>query len=780
MPEGQTALERIQAAILALEELEPIAIPPGDRSIQIHRCHSPMREMEVLHDQLLDMFERYPDLKPEQVVVMAPDIDRYAPYVQAVFGTQPTEFRRIPYTIADRSARRNSRFLEGFFALLELRKSRLSTLDVMNLLDYPGYKERFGISESELGMMERWIEEAGIRWGIDAENRRELGLPAYPENTWKFGIHRLLLGYAMPGGGRELFGNILPYDAIEGSEARTLGKLIAFTDKLFDWLRRLGRPQSLFEWKALLYEMLEQMMLPDEDGSLELQALRQAIENLAGQGIDGGFEEPVSLEVFQACLAAQLTHRGAGSGFLAGGVTFCAMLPMRSIPARVVCMIGMDNEHFPRHSQDPTFDLIAKYPRRGDRSRRNDDKYLFLESLLSSRLIYYISYLGLNTQNNDEIEPSVLVSELIDCLESAFIAPVTGQSVRSSFETNHRLQAFSPGYFEGDKALFSYSVENRDAARRHVQPSRPRAFFPAPLPPGAEEVRDESQIDVNGLALFFGHPARFLLQHRLELRLDPPATSGNDREQFVPRGLERYQIEQDVFEARLADGIQPDGLAVQKAAGRLPHGRVGEVVYDRIRRDVEEFVEKLRELPPADRLQSLEVDLAVGGSALTGRLQQVGQTGLIDVRFARQRARDLLRTWIRHLAFCQANPPGVEPQSFLLTKTGGWHMSAPQAAQGLLADLVDIFRRGMTEPLPFFPESAYQYALQKIQRGKSDVQALQYARGTWEGAQRRRGESDDPYYRLCFENRDPIGEDFAQLSERVYGPLLAHCRQTGR
>ena len=228
-----------------------------DTSIQIHSCHSPMREIEVLHDNLLAMFEEDPDLVPKDIVVMAPDIESYAPFVQAVFDAHTDEALRIPFTIADRGLRKESRIIEGFLSILDLKGSRLGTTRVMALLESAGIKERFGLSESDIEIAERWIKETNIRWGMDADFRRKLGLPGFSENTWKAGIERLLLGYAMPGLDRNLFSGILPYDPMEGGDVKILGKFLNFLDRVFTCIGSLDPPRTLSDWHVKLVEILE-------------------------------------------------------------------------------------------------------------------------------------------------------------------------------------------------------------------------------------------------------------------------------------------------------------------------------------------------------------------------------------------------------------------------------------------------------------------------------------------------------------------------------------------
>ncbi len=211
VPPNDTMLGQIQRDIFELHDPTggtPRAVAPADRSLQIHSCHSPMREMEVLHDQLLALFAQQPGLKPHDVVVMAPELGKYAPFIDAVFDTAP-EALRIPFSVSDRGARAENGVLDTFLSILEAAGSRFTASSVMSILESSALQRRFELAESDLEIIRTWIDETGIRWGIDASQRSDLGLPAFAQNSWRAGLDRLLLGYAAPARGEKLFEGIL-------------------------------------------------------------------------------------------------------------------------------------------------------------------------------------------------------------------------------------------------------------------------------------------------------------------------------------------------------------------------------------------------------------------------------------------------------------------------------------------------------------------------------------------------------------------------------------------
>jgi exodeoxyribonuclease V gamma subunit len=765
----------IQSDILNLRDRKVTADHAKDQSqhsIQIHCCHSPMREIEVLHDNLLAMFDENPHLMPKDIVVMTPDIEVYAPFIQAVFEAQTDERLRIPFSIADQNARSQSRLIDGFFSLLDLKGSRVSAARVMRLLESPGVKERFKLDITDIEVVERWIRDTRIRWGIDDSSRQKLGLPAVSENTWQAGIGRLLLGYAMPGKNQRMFEGILPYDNVEGNEIHSFGKFLNFIDCVFRYAGELKRPKQLKQWCTVLKHLLDDFFLPDEDTEREIRSLRNILDDLSRRQTEIGFDEQLEFEPVRFYLGQRLDKMSFGSGFMTGGVTFCAMLPMRSIPFKVVCLVGMNSDRFPRDFQPLTFDLIAKHPQPSDRSRRNDDKYLFLESIISARKKLYISYVGQNIQDNSRIPPSVLVSELLDAIEKGFDLP--GQDILKQVVTFHRLQAFSTQYFKNDAKLFSYSEENRDAAACMSKPEKPTPLITRILPLTPMEKEVLHQLDLETLCHFFSNPARFLLQQRLEIYLEKTTPLTDKREDFELNFLNKYLVEQNMLHSKLKGRDLNDYRPIQLAMGQLPHAKVGTFYYNEMSIDVEHFVSKIEPFTDRKIADPIEARIEINGFRLQVRLPEIYERGLIQVRYAKQRAQDILKSWIYHLAFCEVLPQKQTPTSVLICKDIAWQFNPVNLHRKFLADLLEVFKHGLEKPLHFFPNSSLEYVQQEQLKGKSKTTALKMARRKWSSTDFARGESDDPYYDICFKIYDPFDASFQEIAKTIFKPLLAN------
>lgn len=777
-------------AVCRFDELsQPIPATPlaaDDVSVQIHACHSPLREVEVLHDQLLALFQRYPDLEAGDVVVMTPDIELYAPAIRAVFTTAESE-RRIPFGVADRPLRAESALAAAFLSLLELPGGRFTVNRVMALLEAPVIQRRFGLCEADLPLIADWLRQTGVRWGIDGASRAALELPPTTEHTWKAGLERLLLGFALPAEGCRLYEQVLPFDAIEGESARIMGRLQHFARQLFELQHVLAGDKTVPAWRQVLQQLLDEFIAAADVHEQERETVRATLAKLEECAAQAGFNGAVPLAVVRAWLTQNLDEREGAEGFLSGGVTFCEMTPMRSIPFRVVCLLGLNHDSYPRPQRQVDFDLLTRYPRRGDRSHRQEDRYLFLEALLAARDALYISYVGSNIRDNAPIPPSVLVSELLDYIRQGFYPKDNPSGDPAALlVTRHPLQPFSRRYFEqspeGGARLFSYSRLLGQAAREQGRGQQEAApLFRRPLPEPEDEFR---RLDLQALISFFHNPARYLLRNRLKvtLREGEPVLPTSE-----PFQLERFvedDIRRDLLKLQLAGRGSGDILPIVRAKGLLPHGQIGQSLYSREARRVKPLL-ALCGPDVGQSNKTYEVDLSLGEFHLTGWLNQLSADGLLLVEAKPLSARYYLTLWIRHLALNCLKPHGVARISVWqglseedekkrqelgpVAEKGRLELGPVAEPEAMLLDLLRLYWDGLREPLQFFPRSALAYML----AGK-EQDPLEQAHKRWRGGEKTWGESEDIYYRLAFRGRQPLDAEFAALSKRVFDPLLAH------
>lgn len=768
-PDGHSLLSCVQSDILNLRDAQPAPGLSADASIRIHACHSPVREVEVLQDQLLSMLEEDPQLEPGDIIVMTPDIEIYAPLISAVFGAPADPRHRIPFSIADRGPHRESGCLRTVFLLFGLRDSRFGAGEILRLLEAPVVSKRFGLENAHLRRIEQWVRAARICWGEDQDNQAALGLPRHPHNTWKAGIERLLLGYALPSRETEVFHGIRGTDAIEGSDARVIGPFLDFLEQVFACSARLRQMRRLDEWRGEIREMLCAFFPDDDETEADLQRIRRLLDEMVDWAASAGFNAEVAAEVVRAFLFERLDGEGAGRGFMTGGVTFCSMLPMRTVPFKVVCLVGMNHDAYPRESRQLTFDLIAQAPRPGDRSRRDDDKYLFLESLLSARHRFYISYVGQSIQDNSSIPPSVVVSELIDLLQSGYGLPADPGC--GGLITRHRLQAFSSDYFKKGTGLFSYSAEDMQACSAAAVAAPPQPFVPEPIALTDEEAAAWSWADLGQLAAFFANPTRFFVRNRLSVRLDPPPASAADSEPFSIEGLERFDMGSRLLDQRLRGLHSAELFAAVRADGRLPHGALGEVEFGNLWAEVEHFARRLDALRLSASARTMDAQWDIAGFHLSARVSGITDSGCLRYRFGKLRAKDQLELWLLHLALCLASPGTGSCESVFIGTDRTLRLKRIPSSRIVLETLLDIYRQGLERPLCFFPMSSLEYA-RTLRATSSPRRAMGAARSIWDGNGMQPGEGADPYYRRCFDTGDPLCGEFEELSRRVFDPFL--------
>jgi exodeoxyribonuclease V gamma subunit len=765
-PGEDSLLHQIQSDILNLSGAEEgvarVPLDRDDHSVQIHSCHSPMREIEVLHDHILSFLDKESDITPRDIVVMTPDIETYAPYITAVFDGDQDPSVKIPYSIADRCLRNEGRIAPVLLKLLDLPGSRFTAVLLFDILGTVPVKKRFGLGDEDLDMIRGWLENTSIRWGIDEQTRIRLGLPAYRENSWRAGLDRLLLGYAMTAEGERLFLGLLPYDEIEGAPAQVLGRLIEFVNKIDALADNLLKPRRLDAWRRELLKILDDFMAADDETAREIATINATLAFMAELGEQAGFDEQVELKVVRAWLTERLDQEEKGLGFMTGGVTFCAMLPMRSIPFRVVALIGMNDGAFPRRNPSLGFDLIARKPERGDRSLRDEDRYLFLEAILSARDCLYISYVGRSIKDNSELPPSVLVSELIDTIDRGFTAAGEG-GIPERLVTRHPLQAFSRRYFSDASPLFSYASDNYQALlAKEEGPRGAVEFLTVPLPdPGVKDV------SLWQLVRFFENPARYFLENRLKIRCEDFLAPLGEREPFSLDGLTAYELKEDLLDIALEGGDPRDFLPVARSRGMIPPARHGEILFTGVCVEVDRFAKRVQKGAEGENLlPPLDVDLAIGDFRLDGRLDGIRPSRMIRYRCAKLKAKDVLRGWIEHLALNAVSAPGYPRQTLLIMMDQTVAFAPVDDSRAVLETFLAMYGKGLTLPLRFFPAAALAYA-------EDQKWDLKKAYREWEDGYNIPGEGRDPYFRLCF-GRDPFNEEFESVARTLLVSLVRH------
>ncbi|EMU81015.1 exodeoxyribonuclease V, gamma subunit [Escherichia coli MP021017.5] len=751
-------------------------LDPLDSSITFHVCHSPQREVEVLHDRLLAMLEEDPTLTPRDIIVMVADIDSYSPFIQAVFGSAPAD-RYLPYAISDRRARQSHPVLEAFISLLSLPDSRFVSEDVLALLDVPVLAARFDITEEGLRYLRQWVNESGIRWGIDDDNVRELELPATGQHTWRFGLTRMLLGYAMESAQGE-WQSVLPYDESSGLIAELVGHLASLLMQLNIWRRGLAQERPLEEWLPVCRDMLNAFFLPDAETEAAMTLIEQQWQAIIAEGLGAQYGDAVPLSLLRNELAQRLDQERISQRFLAGPVNICTLMPMRSIPFKVVCLLGMNDGVYPRQLAPLGFDLMSQKPKRGDRSRRDDDRYLFLEALISAQQKLYISYIGRSIQDNSERFPSVLVQELIDYIGQSHYLP--GDEALNCDESEARVKAhltclhtrmpFDPqNYQPGERQ--SYAREWLPAAS---QAGKAHSEFVQPLPFTLPET-----VPLETLQRFWAHPVRAFFQMRLQVNFRTEDSEIPDTEPFILEGLSRYQINQQLLNALVEQDDAERLFRRFRAAGDLPYGAFGEIFWETQCQEMQQLADRV--IACRQPGQSMEIDLACNGVQITGWLPQVQPDGLLRWRPSLLSVAQGMQLWLEHLVYCASGGNG-ESRLFL-RKDGEWRFPPLAAEQALhyLSQLIEGYREGMSAPLLVLPESGGAW-LKTCYDAQNDAMldddsTLQKARTkflqAYEGNMMVRGEGDDIWYQRLWRQLTPeTMEAIVEQSQRFLLPLF--------
>lgn len=755
-------------------------VQEDDRSISIHSCHSPMREVEVLLDNLLTLFNLDISLEPHDVVVVIPNIQEYAPYIQAIFGEAPRA-RHIPFNISEQIALGSHALHAAFLKLLALPSSRFRADELFSLLELPAVAANFSIELEQLPKVRRWIREAGICWGLSGQDSQVAELLESGQNSWDVGLQRMLLGYAMDSR-HGIFRNLLPYNETAGAEAELVGGLAAFLEQISYWRRKLAEPRTLSEWQECCRELTAAFFQENEASKEWLLDLAMQWERWIAPGVTAGYSSPVAVELLHDALTIQFAKQESRKRIRLGVVNFCSTMTLRAVPFKVVAMLGMNEEIFPERRTRLSFDLLSNRPRQGDRSRSSDDRYLFLESVLAARKYLYLSYVGRSAQDHQPQNPSILVSELLDYLtigyalveeEGAELAEFAA-NMRHHLLTEHPLVPFDRRCFAPENRWPSYGSEWLAAAIRNTAPTAP--FLTAPL---SVIERKESEATLEDLRNFYRHPVRSFFQRTLRVTFPPPTEELPTDEPFNLSYLPLFQLRCDLLERMVQQEPLETLYECLVAAGSLPQGPFRSLFWQQQIALLEPLASQVAQQKSSTQKRQFELILQDG--TLTGELVQLQADGLLRWRPVNLQPQHYFDLWIEHLVYCAT---GGTHQSRLYGLAGSscTLASLPEEEALLrLEDLIGGLRCGQRAPVPLLPKCGWAWlqsslTLDQNQNGREEELAFrrrQKVSAAWRGFGQLTGEGEDPYYRRLFPAL--TDSDIAQIgatAQRFYLPLV--------
>jgi exodeoxyribonuclease V gamma subunit len=812
---GDTLLGRLQSDIR--DDRPPPGAPIGDgpdermvpaaadRSIEIHACHGRLRQVEVLRDAIRHALAADDTLEPRDVIVMCPDIEAFAPLIGATFGaggpppedgeaTQPTASEEragivghrtaeLRVRLADRALRQTNPVLGTIAALLELVGGRLTASQVLDLADRSPVRRRFGFDDDDLALIQDWVRNSGVRWGLDAPHRGPYHLQGVADGTWEQGLDRVLVGVTMAEDER-LFERVLPLDDVDSRAIELAGRLAELVERLTAALDALGTTQPLADWAAALADAADALTATGDRDRWQRTELQRMLDELVAEadGVPGAETMALTPAEISAQLRERLGGRPTRANFRTGHLTVCTLEPMRSVPHRVVCLLGLDDDAFPRRAPRDGDDLLLDDPWIGERDPRSEDRQLLLDALMAAGERLLITYTGRDERTNARRPPAVPIGELLDTIEQTARFE-HGVAAGERLVTTHPLQPFDarnfiPGAL-GRQSPWSFDPAALGGARALELPAGASApFLAAPLPARGGEV-----VELADLIAFVEHPVRAFLRRRLGIRVRAYDDEVDDALSIELDNLERWGVGQRLLDARMRGADRRDGCLAEIARGLLPPDKLGKPIVDAVEPIANAIAVTAEEYcTSADGTDPVDVRVTLrDGRRLTGTIPAARGDVLLATTFSRLGYKQRLSAWVRLVA-ATASHPDRQLRAVTIGRGSGdddvrtaevaiaGDTSAERHAAAIdeLELLVELLDLGMREPLPLYCKTSAAYA--EAARGGRDP--LQPAKHQWEsGYSKRHGwisrENEEP------EHLTVLGGAvaFERLLESAPGPL---------
>lgn len=694
-----TVLGRLQDDIAADRSPQPCEY--RDTSVQVHACHGPARQVEVLREVILGLLADDPTLEPRDIVVMCPDIEEYAPLIsgafglgEAVAGGHPGHQLRV--MLADRSAQQTNPLLGVLAQLVDLADGRAEASRVLDLLTAEPVRRRFGFTESDLETMTAWVADSGIRWAWDAEGRDRYGLAKFPQNTWRFGLDRILTGVALSDDSGLWLGPTLPLDDVSTTDISLAGRFAEAIDRLAALTGQLGGEHQVEHWMEVLATGVEQVCDVPRDDEWQLAQVRR---ELAGLGTASGAGLTLRLPDIRSLLGTQLAGRPTRANFRTGTLTVCTMTPMRSVPHRVVCLLGLDDGVFPRGGGLDGDDVLARLPRVGERDVRSQDRQLFLDAIMAATDTLVITYTGFSESSGLERPPSVPLREFLDVAELTSPEPVLRR---------HRSQAFHPDYLTAEAGEpFSFDPDAARAARAAAQPRSPVAALASAVAPPASPV----DIDLAELISVTTNPVRGFLRYRLGVDLPREEDEISDAMPVELGGLARWQVGDRMLAEMIAGRPPAEAMQAEWRRGTMPPGKFGWRQTGQLAAAAAPLTEMFAASTQGITAKAQDIDVDLGdGRRLLGTVTDLYDNRLVRATFSRLAARHRLDTWVKLVALAASSPGDWIARMIGRAGEGDDPVRATYGVviepRAVLADLVDFYDLAMQRVLPYAAETS--------------------------------------------------------------------------
>jgi exodeoxyribonuclease V gamma subunit len=759
-------LLQLQQQLADAANPSPLVRSPLDTSLEFHGCPGPLRQVQIVRDRLLQLLAADPGLEPRDILVMTPAVDGFAPLLASVFGDREATGVDLPWRLTDRSQQSEAGIARTLLGLLRVAGDRLTATALEGLLEAQPLQGRFGLTAPELTELNQLLQRSGFRWGLDGNERG-----GDPTHSLAWVIDRLLLALVLPETPGLAPGGVAP--AASGADLERTGRWLHLLTRLRHWLGQLRQSGTSAVWADRLQELLLDLFGDGGAAAWELPVLQAAInawQEAAGKA------NPLVLEaaVVAALLDEQLAIDSGRFGHRSGTLTISALEPMRAIPHRVIVLMGLDADLFPRQRNRPAFHLMEQQRLLGDPHPADQDRYVLLEALLSARDHLLITWSCRDDRKGEERPPSAPVRQWLQWLQEQLGAQATGLEIVHAASPLDR-RNFLP---QGD--LPSASCDRRLLAARQLleqqpPPSQPWAAGPMPeTPPQAAAAQQGPQERFEALRQWLMAPQKSWLRE-LGLRPGEWARPIEDLEPLtLPERARVALLRQGLAAAgpMAGPGTTQDWLLWCRGTGQLPPHGGGALEARTLQRRWQTLLDARAAFGPPHC-----EPLAWGGWQAAPHWQ--GDT-VVVWHPAKATTAQFVDLWLQLVlaAACATSPR----QGVLIARDSHDGFAAVltlrpldvEAARQELERLAALAQRGIQVCWPVPPDSGWAWlSHEQTKAGSGEAKAAE----VWEGNIRRRGERLTEEMVVCFGADLPAGRlidgAFGPLATELYGPILA-------
>ncbi|WP_367680888.1 hypothetical protein [Buchnera aphidicola] len=756
-----------------------------DNSIEIHICSSIQIEVQVLHTNLLHIFNNNLDIFPHDIIIKSTNINIYLPFIKTIFNS-PEKKKCIPFIIVNKKINTDNLIFNSFFKLLNLSKCNFFHNEIFFLLRLPFIYKKFLLNEQEVQWLDDWTKQSNIKWGIDQEHLKKINLPIDIHNTWEKGINRMIISYSINKKEQILWNNIFSSHDFNLDASNTLNKFLIFISFLKKWKKKLSTSKKIKNWKLIGENIIHDFYINNEKTNKYLKLILDAWKKTINTAsIIKNYRINIQLLIEE--ILKNINSFIKKNKIFTGSVIVSDFYSFEYIPYKVTYLLGCDEESYPKIKDYDYFDLTSYYNTAMHTDTYELKKYCFLVTLINTQNFFFISYFKSQCAYKNKTSKSPFIKEL-----EKYIQKIIKINFNYFNYINIKKEDFTIKHYHYsiicDKNKLKKCSKHTKISQKRLKKSEiySDSNFNNKKKIYSRSVFNNNIILIENFIFFWKNPIFYFFKYYLHISISKINVNVSEFEPFSIDYLNRYKLNDEIFNFKLKNKKLDTIFNRFLFSGQLPYKYFGENCFSKQKEEIKNVINKISFLTPNSFKKNI-FNLKIDNIFLKGKIKVLKEKknhhfGILCFKPSILKLKDGMSFWIQHLIYCALG--GKKPSILIGSKNSEWHLHSLNKTKSIyyLKKYVCGFVIGSKNPILLtssgmhWLNTMFDKKLNKISSNKHIIEASKEKfMQIWNGNQFQQGEKDDVFvHKLIPSLNEKIIEKIFKNTKKWFLPILKY------